>query len=195
MYDSDDDFVLCKNCGEPTDVLDVSEVVLQTSKKVIVCKDCKSWIRDNEEYNEIAIPVKMVEISSPHKMVIKETNGMRRIRLEEEQEMQEYNEIAIPVKMVEILSPRKMIIKETNGMRRIRLEEEQEMHGLQNEEKILQEEEKINKKRIFTEKWMQELVGTSSRFTQMLTQIKEENIQMKIDIFKKPTRAPPPPPI
>jgi len=74
-YDSDDDYVICQDCEKMCDVSEIKRVILCTSKKVMLCLDCKRWlenadalenISDYEDYEDedyddaIAQPVRMI---------------------------------------------------------------------------------------------------------------------------------------
>lgn len=45
-YDSDDDYVICQDCEKMCDVSEIKRVILCTSKKVMLCLDCKRWLEN-----------------------------------------------------------------------------------------------------------------------------------------------------
>jgi hypothetical protein len=47
--DSDDDFIVCKNCEKICDVSEINRVILSTSKKIMLCLTCKTWLEKVED--------------------------------------------------------------------------------------------------------------------------------------------------
>lgn len=53
-YDSDDDYVICQDCGEMCDVSEINRVILCTLKKVMLCLSCKTWLENIDALEKIS---------------------------------------------------------------------------------------------------------------------------------------------